>query len=113
MDVIRLYQIKELVQNHNKGAETMNGKLQFHLLESRIEAKLEAYTDYLVHLDREFLLYEFSDRMGCSPEEYFVRGSNSTSHEKIIATLIDAYDIALFDDINENWITSLGREKID
>jgi hypothetical protein len=75
-----------------------------HTNEVISEQKYEAYHEYLVDLDEEFLLYEFTDRTGTNPEGYYTNSINAERSDKWIETLLDLFGVELSKDLDLIWI---------
>ena len=68
------------------------------LTEALIKTKYECYQAYLKSLDDEFLKYEFNDRMGADPENYYGYALHHENQGHWIATLEDWCANALYED---------------
>ena len=66
--------------------------------------KLDLYREYLEALDVEFLLYEFNDRMGCDPGDYFMGARVAIDRNAWEENLLDHYAVVLMDDLTAIFI---------
>ena len=74
------------------------------------EQKIEAYKEYLQKLDEEFFGYEFNDRMGCNPSEYFTNEINAERRDVQEETLVDRFASVLMNDLDAEFIQEKYRE---
>jgi hypothetical protein len=78
------------------------------LTEHLIQVKYKQYQEYLKNLDDEYLAFEFNDRMGCDPVDYYSNANNWDNEPMWMETLLDSmanllYDDPYMDPINEEY----------
>jgi len=68
--------------------------------------KADRYRDYLENLDEENFGYEFNDRMGCDPEDYYTRALNANNRSVQVNDLVEDFEIALYSDPEADWVNN-------
>ena len=71
-----------------------------------VARKLDRYRDYLDNLDAENLGFEFNDRMGCDPEDYYTNAIHVHRRQEHIDDLVEDFDVALYSDPEADWVNN-------